>query len=143
MTGLPAATVIGRYVTIGQGCLLRSTTVEDECIIGDKSILLEGSLVEHNSILAPGTVLPPGRLIPSGQLWGGNPARFVRDLSKDEVLLVSLYVLRFTLASSNVVVLLIVVFDFRWSGSGCFSQPGKPNITEISSTSDFHQCPPE
>ena len=90
MTGLPAATVIGRYVTIGQGCLLRSTTVQDECIIGDKSILLEGSLVEHNSILAPGTVLPPGRLIPSGQLWGGNPARFVRDLSKDEVPLVSL-----------------------------------------------------
>lgn len=46
---------------------------------------MEGSLVETNSVLAPGTVLPPGRLIPSGQLWAGNPAHYVRDLSKDEV----------------------------------------------------------
>ena len=84
-TGLSAATVIGKYVTIGQGCLLRSATVEDKVVIGDRSILMEGSLVESNSVLAPGTVLPPGRLIPSGQLWAGNPARYVRDLSKDEV----------------------------------------------------------
>ena len=84
-TGLSAATVIGKYVTIGQGCLLRSATVEDKVVIGDKSILMEGCLVESNSVLAPGTVLPPGRLIPSGQLWAGNPARYVRDLSKDEV----------------------------------------------------------
>lgn len=48
-TGLPAATRIGRNVTIGQSCLLRSTTVEDECVIGDKCVLLEGSLVEKNA----------------------------------------------------------------------------------------------
>ena len=37
------------------------------------------------AVLAPGSVLPPGRRIPSGQLWGGTPAKFVRDLTKDEV----------------------------------------------------------
>lgn len=83
-TGLSAATTIGRYVTIGQGCLLRSTTVENECVIGDRCILMEGSLVEMHCILAPGTVVTPGRLIPSGQLWAGNPARYVRDLTSDE-----------------------------------------------------------
>ena len=84
-TGLSAATTIGRYVTIGQGCVLRSTSVRGNCIIGDRSILMEGSLVEEGSILAPGTILPPGRLVPKGQLWAGNPARYVRDLSNDEV----------------------------------------------------------
>eukprot|EP00887_Chlorella_sp_A99_P001949 scaffold18.g1949.t1 len=78
-TGLSAATTIGRY-----GCLLRSTTIEDECVIGDRCILLEGSLVERNSVLAPGSVLPPARRIPSGELWAGAPARFVRKLTKDE-----------------------------------------------------------
>jgi len=83
-TGLPAASTIGRSVTIGQACLLRSVTIEDECVVGDKCILLEGSLMEKNSVLGPGSVLPPGRRIPSGQVWAGNPARYVRDLTKDE-----------------------------------------------------------
>jgi hypothetical protein len=48
-TGLPAATVIGRNVTIGQACLLRSVTVEDEAVIGDKCVLLEGSMVEKHA----------------------------------------------------------------------------------------------
>ncbi|KAK9846323.1 hypothetical protein WJX81_001499 [Elliptochloris bilobata] len=83
-TGLPAHTTVGRYVTVGQACLLRSTYIHDEVVIGDRCILLEGSLVEKHAVLAPGTVLPPGRLIPGGQLWAGNPARYVRDLTKDE-----------------------------------------------------------
>lgn len=83
-TGLSAATTVGRYVTIGQGCVLRSATIEDEVLIGEKCVLMEGSLVENHSILAPGSVLPPGRLVPSGQLWAGNPAKFVRELTKDE-----------------------------------------------------------
>ena len=37
------------------------------------------------AVLAPGSVLPPGRRIPSGQLWAGSPAKYVRDLTKDEV----------------------------------------------------------
>eukprot|EP00891_Asterochloris_glomerata_P001806 jgi/Astpho2/1806/e_gw1.00037.15.1_t len=84
-TGLSAATRIGRYVSIGKGCMIRSATVEDEVIIGDKSILMEGCLVETHSVLEPGTVLPPGRLVPAGQLWGGNPAKFMRELTKDEI----------------------------------------------------------
>ena len=65
--------------------MLRSTTIQDEVIVGDRSILMEGSLVETQSILAPGTVLPPGRLVASGEFWAGNPAKLVRKLSKDEV----------------------------------------------------------
>ena len=83
-TGLPAATVIGTNVTVGKSCVLRSVIIEDECVVGDKCVLLEGSLMEKNSVLEAGSVLPPGRRIPSGQVWGGNPARFIRDLSKDE-----------------------------------------------------------
>lgn len=29
--------------------------------------------------------MPPGRVIPSGELWAGNPAKFVRKLTYDEV----------------------------------------------------------
>ncbi|PKU60472.1 Gamma carbonic anhydrase-like 2, mitochondrial [Dendrobium catenatum] len=46
---------------------------------------MEGSLVETNSILEAGSVLPPGRRIPTGEIWAGNPARYVRQLTYDEI----------------------------------------------------------
>ncbi|CAA2964072.1 gamma carbonic anhydrase-like 2, mitochondrial isoform X2 [Olea europaea var. sylvestris] len=85
-TGLPAETLIERFVTVGAYCLLRSCTIEPECIIGQHSILMEGSLIETHSILEAGSVVPPGRRIPSGELWAGNPARFVRTLTHEETL---------------------------------------------------------
>lgn len=81
--GLPAETLVDRYVTVGAYSLLRSCTIEPECIIGQHSILMEGSLVETNSILEAGSVLAPGRRIPTGELWAGSPARFVRKLTND------------------------------------------------------------
>ncbi|KAF3323646.1 gamma carbonic anhydrase-like 2 [Carex littledalei] len=84
-TGLPAETIVDRYVTVGAYTLLRSCTIEPECIIGQHSILMEGSLVETNSILEAGSVLPPGRRVPTGELWAGNPARFVRKLTHEEI----------------------------------------------------------
>ncbi|KAL0425259.1 UNVERIFIED_CONTAM: Gamma carbonic anhydrase-like 2, mitochondrial [Sesamum radiatum] len=83
---LPAETSIDRFVTIGAYSLLRSCTIEPECIIGQHSILMEGSLVETHSILEAGSVVPPGRRIPNGELWAGNPAKFVRTLSHEEIL---------------------------------------------------------
>ncbi|KAK4569085.1 hypothetical protein RGQ29_004470 [Quercus rubra] len=85
-TGLPAETIVERFVTIGAYSLLRSCTIEPECIIGQHSILMEGSLVETHSILEAGSVVPPGRRIPTGELWAGNPARFVRTLTHEETL---------------------------------------------------------
>ncbi|KAH6797170.1 gamma carbonic anhydrase like 1 [Perilla frutescens var. hirtella] len=85
-TGLPAETLIERFVTVGAYSLLRSCTIEPECIIGQHSILMEGSLVETHSILEAGSVVPPGRRIPSGELWAGNPAKFVRALTHEETL---------------------------------------------------------
>ena len=64
---------------------MRSCIIEDEVLIGQRCVLMEGSLVETNAILESGTVLPPGRRIPAGELWAGNPARFVRQLTYDEV----------------------------------------------------------
>jgi len=83
-TGLPAATVLGKYVTVEPGCVLRSCRVGDYCLVGARSVLCEGSMMEEGSILGPGSVLPPARRIPAGEMWAGAPARFVRKLHGDE-----------------------------------------------------------
>ena len=83
-TGLSAETVIGRHVTIGASSLLRSVVVEDEAVIGVSCVLMEGSVVETGAMLLDGTLLPPGRRIPARQVWGGAPAKYVRDCSYDD-----------------------------------------------------------
>jgi gamma-carbonic anhydrase len=35
-------------------------------------------------MVAAGSVVEPGAVVPSGQLWGGNPAKFLRDLKPEE-----------------------------------------------------------
>lgn len=83
-TGLSAAVLIGKFVTVEPNCTLRSCRIQDNCIVGARSVLMEGSMMESFSMLEPGSVLPPARRVPEGELWGGNPARFVRKLSEDE-----------------------------------------------------------
>jgi gamma-carbonic anhydrase len=84
-TGLPASTVIDSYVTVGAGSLLRSCKVEHAAVVGERSVILEGSVVGSKAVLQAGTIVPPAKLIPAGEVWGGNPARFIRKVTHDEV----------------------------------------------------------
>jgi len=83
-SGFPAATTVGNYVTIGSGAVVTSCTVEDEVTIGAGAVVDSGCVIERQSIVAPGSVVAAGTLIPSGQLWAGNPAKFVRNLTDAE-----------------------------------------------------------
>ena len=84
-SGFPAECKVGDYTTVGHGAMLTSCLVGDHCSIGAGAIVQEGSVVEKKSMVAAGAVVTPGTLIPSGQLWAGNPAKFIRDLSEEEI----------------------------------------------------------
>jgi len=84
-TGFAARTVIGDWVSIGQGCVLRGCTIDNFSMVGDGCVLQEGALVEMKSVLLAGSVLPSGGRVPTGEVYGGNPAAFVRKLEKDEM----------------------------------------------------------
>ena len=73
-------------MTIGNSCSIHSCIIDDDVVLGSGSIVMEGCVLERGCEIAPMSVIPPGRLIPAGQLWAGNPARFVRHLSEEELL---------------------------------------------------------
>jgi len=77
--------IIGHYVTVGHGCLLRGCTIESKTLVGMGSKLLEGSYMEEESQLGAFSVLEKNQRVPSRQLWAGVPARYVRDLTEIEV----------------------------------------------------------
>jgi hypothetical protein len=72
---------IARVACASAGCVCCSA-----CLLASgTSALTQPPHPQTVAVLAPGSVLPPGRRIPSGQLWAGSPAKYVRDLTKDEV----------------------------------------------------------
>jgi carbonic anhydrase/acetyltransferase-like protein (isoleucine patch superfamily) len=83
---VPQSVNVGKNVTIGRNCSILSSVIDDDVVIGDNVTISEGCVIERGSRIEDGAIVPPGRLIPAGQLWGGNPATFVRELSEAEQL---------------------------------------------------------
>jgi carbonic anhydrase/acetyltransferase-like protein (isoleucine patch superfamily) len=77
-------TYIGADVTVGHMALLHACTVEDAAFIGMKACVMDGAYVESGAMVAAGALVTPGKRVPAGQLWGGSPARFMRDLTEEE-----------------------------------------------------------
>lgn len=78
-------TVIGADVVVGHGARMHGCTLADGCLIGIGSIVLDGAVVESGAMLAAGAVLTPRKRIPARQLWAGNPAKHLRDVTDAEV----------------------------------------------------------
>lgn len=74
-------TYIGSGVTIGHHAVLHACRLEDNCFVGMGTTILDGAVVESGAMLAAGAVLTPGKRLPTGELWAGNPAKKLRDLT--------------------------------------------------------------
>lgn len=85
ITGNVTATSIGSRVTIGHNSVLHGCTVEDDVFVGMGATLLDGVYVEKNAMVAAGALVKQNSRIPTGEIWGGNPAKFLRKLSAEEI----------------------------------------------------------
>lgn len=77
-------TIIGDNVTVGHNAILHACTVEDGAFVGMGAVLLDGARVESGAIVAAGALVTQGTVVPSGQVWAGNPAKKLRDVSAAE-----------------------------------------------------------
>jgi gamma-carbonic anhydrase len=75
---------IGNGVTVGHLAQIHSATVEDFCLIGMASIVQAGAVIEFEAFVAAGAVVRRDQVVGAGELWVGNPARKLRDLSAAE-----------------------------------------------------------
>ncbi len=80
-----SGTYIGDGVTVGHAAILHACTIHDNAFIGMGAIIMDEVVVESGAMVAAGAVVTPRKRIPSGQLWGGNPAKYMRDLREDEL----------------------------------------------------------
>ena len=84
VTSYEGHTTIGKYVTVGHGAHIHSASVGDEALIGMGSVLKPGCVVESQSMVAAGAVIECGCVVKVREIWGGNPARKLRELNMEE-----------------------------------------------------------
>lgn len=78
-------TIIGNNVTVGPAAIVHACTIHDHCIIGTGAQVLDGAVIGAKSIVTAGSIVTYEKQIPSGQLWSGVPARYLRDLTIEEI----------------------------------------------------------
>ncbi len=78
-------TYIGDDVTVGHMALLHACTIGNRAFIGMQSLVMDEVVVEDEAMVAAGSMVTPRKRIPRHQLWGGRPARYMRDMTPEEI----------------------------------------------------------
>jgi len=71
---------IDSYIRITKDNQINSSPIiiEDNVFIGGGCIILKGVIIGKNSIIGAGSVVTKN--IPSNEIWGGNPAKFIKKI---------------------------------------------------------------
>lgn len=85
LSGKVLPTIIGNKVTVGHSAVLHGCIIEDEAFVGMGATLLDGVVVEKHAMVAAGSLVRQDTRIPSGEVWAGNPAKFLRKLTEEEI----------------------------------------------------------
>ena len=84
VSGNSFGTYIGDRVTVGHLALIHACVLEDDSFVAMKATVMDGAVVEAGAMVAAGALVTPGKRVKSGQLWGGQPARFMRQLGDED-----------------------------------------------------------
>lgn len=81
--------IIGEDTSVGHSVTLHGCHVGNRCLIGMGATVLDKAIIDDESIVAAGSLVPPGKSFPKRSMIMGNPAKFVRELTEEEVKFIS------------------------------------------------------
>lgn len=82
--GNAQGTIIGNDVTVGHQALLHACILEDRSFVGMQACVMDFARVESGAMVAAGAMVLSKTVVKSGELWGGRPAKKMRDLTEKE-----------------------------------------------------------
>lgn len=78
-------TYIGNGVTVGHSAVLHACTVEDDAFIGIQACVMDDCLIETGAMVAAGALVTPGKTVKAGEVWAGQPAKKLRNISQKDL----------------------------------------------------------
>ncbi|CAD8046452.1 unnamed protein product [Paramecium primaurelia] len=74
---------VGNNSFVGPNSNLQGCTIGDDAFIGMGSTIKEGAIVQ--GIVAAGSLVPEGTEVKQGEVWAGSPAKYLRDITPQEL----------------------------------------------------------
>ena len=78
--------VIGDDVLIGHMAMVHGCTIHDRGFVGLGAIAMNKAVIGSDAMLAAGAMLTENKVMGARELWGGRPARKMRDLDDAAVM---------------------------------------------------------
>jgi carbonic anhydrase/acetyltransferase-like protein (isoleucine patch superfamily) len=76
--------IIGDDVLVGHMAMIHGALLHDKSFVGLGAIVMDGCEIESGGMIAAGGMLTPGKKILAGEMWGGRPAKKMRDLTEEQ-----------------------------------------------------------
>jgi carbonic anhydrase/acetyltransferase-like protein (isoleucine patch superfamily) len=74
---------IGDDCSIGHNAIVHGCTLHEKVLVGMGAIIMDNAEIGKNSIIAAGAVVLEGTKVESGTIYGGCPARKIKDIPAD------------------------------------------------------------
>ncbi|MDP4209015.1 MAG: gamma carbonic anhydrase family protein [Bacteroidota bacterium] len=71
---------IGDNVSIAHNAVIHGAKIESNVLIGMGAIVMDHAVIGENSIIAAGAIVLSNTIVPSGTIYGGNPAKKLKDI---------------------------------------------------------------
>jgi gamma-carbonic anhydrase len=78
--------LIGDDVLIGHMAMVHGCTIHNRGFVGLGAIVMNKAVIGSDAMLAAGAMLTEGKVIEPRELWGGRPAKKMRDLDDAAVM---------------------------------------------------------
>lgn len=84
-TDMGSPTTIGANCTIGHMVMLHGCTIGDNTLVGIGAIVLNGARIGKNCLIGAGSLITENKVIPDNSMVMGAPGKVVREVSADQV----------------------------------------------------------
>lgn len=88
-------TIIGNDVTIGHGAIVHGAVIGDCSLIGMRATVLNKANIGKNCIIGACALVTEGMQIPDNSLVMGIPAKIVRQISQQQVMMLKMSALHY------------------------------------------------
>ncbi|KAA6337934.1 Carnitine operon protein CaiE [termite gut metagenome] len=75
---------IGDYVSIGHNVTIHGAKIEDYALIGMGATLLDHAVIGKGAIIAAGSLVLSNTIVEAGSIWGGVPAKFIKNVDPEQ-----------------------------------------------------------